>query len=89
MTGFAENTNSSRVIAQHKARVLAIVGAVILVHAALLLIFWPRRWPQSYKWLLLPDSASAYFLLAFGLQQMKKTKSEHEGHEGTEKVKGS
>lgn len=86
MNEFGENTNSKRVIAPHKARILAIVGAVILVHAALLLIFWPHRWPVSYKWLLLPDSASAYFLLAFGLQQMKKSKSENDGHEGTEKV---
>ena len=86
MNGFAENTNSEGVIAPHKARILAIAGAVILVHAALLLVFWPHRWPPSYKWLLLPDSASAYFLLAFGLQQVKKTNSEHEGHEGTETV---
>ncbi len=83
MNGFEENTNSRRVIAPHKARILAIAGALILVHAVLLLVFWPHGWPPSYKWLLLPDSASAYFLLAFGLQQMKKTKSEHEGHEGT------
>ena len=86
MNGFAENTNSKRVIAPHKARILVIAGAVILVHAALLLVFWPHRWPTSYKWLLLPDSLSAYFLLAFGWQELKKTKSEHEGHKGTEKV---
>ena len=86
MNGFAENTNSKRVIAPHKARMLAIAGAIILVHAALLLVFWPHRWPTSYKWLLLPDSASAYFLLALGLQQIKETQSEHEGHEDTEKV---
>ena len=81
MNEFAENTNSNKVIAPHKARILAIAGAVILVHAALLLVFWPHRWPTSYKWLLLPDSLSAYFLLAFGLQQMKKSNNEHEATE--------
>lgn len=86
MSAFAESTNSKGVIAPHKARILAIAGAVIIVHAALLLLFWPHRWPPTYKWLLLPDSASAYFLLAFGLQQMKRTKSEHESHEGTENI---
>ena len=81
MSAFAENTNSEKVIAPHKARILVIAGAVILIHAALLLLFWPHRWPTSYKWLLLPDSVSAYLLLAFGWQQMQKTKREHEGHE--------
>jgi hypothetical protein len=63
------------VIAPHKARILVIAGAVILLHAALLLIFWPHRWPVSYKWLLLPDGISAYFLTAFGLQQLKTRKN--------------
>lgn len=84
MSRFAESTNSEKAITPHKARVLVFVGAAILIHAALLLTFWPHRWPTNYKWLLLHDSVSAYFLLAFGLQQIKKTQSEHE--DGAEKV---
>ena len=85
MRGFAD---SREAIPPHKARILAIAGAVFLVHAALLLAFWPRRWPVNYKWLLLPDSLGAYALLALGLQHSKKskTRSEHEGHEGKDKV---
>lgn len=87
MSRFADNTSSERVVAPHKARILVIAGAAILVHAALLFFFWPHRWPASYKWLLLPDSVGAYFLFALGLQNLKdKTTSEHEGHEGTDKV---
>jgi hypothetical protein len=76
--------DSREVIPPHKARILAIAGGVFLVHAALLLVFWPHRWPVSYKWLLLPDSLGAYALLALGLEHLKKskTRSEHEGHEG-------
>ena len=66
-------------IAPHKARILVIVGAVILLHAAILLVFWPHRWRASYKWLLLPDSVSAYFVLALGVQHLKiNRKSERE-----------
>ena len=81
MRGFAD---SREVIPRHKARILAIAGAVLFVHAALLLVLWPHRWPQSYKWLLLPDSLGAYALLALGLQHLNKskTRSEHEGHRG-------
>jgi hypothetical protein len=85
LSEFAPNTNSEKVIAPHKARILAIAGAIILMHAALLLIWWPHRWPTHYKWLLLPDAASAYFLLAFGLQQLNKTRSEHKHQEATQK----
>jgi hypothetical protein len=60
-----------RAIAPRKARMLAIVGGLFLAHAALLFLFWPQRWPASYKWLLLPDSVSAYLLLAFGIQQSR------------------
>ena len=73
-------------IAPHKARILVIAGAVILLHAVLLFLFWPTRWPTSYKWLLLPDSVSAYFLLAFGFEQRKRTKSEHQCREVAEKL---
>jgi hypothetical protein len=74
--------NAERAIPPRNARILVVIGAVILVHAAFLLAFWPHRWPVSYKWLLLPDSAGAYFVLALGLQHLKtKSKSEHEGHE--------
>jgi hypothetical protein len=76
------------VIPPHKARILVVIGAVILLHAAFLLAFWPHRWPTSYKWLLLPDSIGAYFVLALGLQHLKgnsKSKSEHEGREGKKK----
>jgi len=44
---------------------------VILVHAALLLIFWPHRWPTNYKWLLLPDGIGAYCILAMGISHLK------------------
>jgi hypothetical protein len=82
--GFAD---SKEVVAPYKARTLAIAGAVILLHAAFLLAFWPHGWPVGYKWLLLPDSIGAYFLLALGLQHLKnRTKSEHGGHEGKSKV---
>ena len=66
MRGFAD---SKEVVAPYKARILAILGAVILLHAA----FWPHRWPASYRWLLLPDSMGAYFLLGLGLQRLKNT----------------
>jgi hypothetical protein len=69
------------VIAPHKARILVIIGAAILLHAAFLLLFWPHRWSGRYKWLLLPDSVGAYFVLALGIQNLK-TKSQHEGREG-------
>jgi hypothetical protein len=65
---------SEKVIARHKARVLVIIGAVILLHAAFLLLFWPHRWPSSYKWLLLPDSLGAYFIVALGVQHLKSSK---------------
>lgn len=81
MNGFEQSDSSERVIPPHKARILVVIGAVILLHAAFLLAFWPHRWPTSYKWLLLPDSIGAYFVLALGLQNLKnKNKSEHEGH---------
>ena len=85
MRGFGD---SKEAIPPHKGRILAIAGAVFLVHAALLLFFWPHRWPVSHKWLLLPDSLGAYALLALGLEHLKKskTRSEHEGHEGKPKV---
>jgi hypothetical protein len=73
--GFAD---SREVIPPHKARILAIAGAVFLVHAALLLVFWPHRWPTSYKWLLLPDGLGAYALLALGLQHLNKSKPRSE-----------
>jgi len=67
------------VIAPHKARIVVVIGAAILLHAVLLLVFWPHRWPTSYKWLLLPDSIGAYFVIALGIQNLRN-KSEHEGH---------
>ena len=81
MRGFAD---SREAIQPHKARILVIASAVFLVHAALLLVLWPHRWPANYKWLLLPDSLGAYALLALGLQHLSKskTRSEHEGHRG-------
>jgi hypothetical protein len=60
------------VIAPHKARIVVIAGAAILLHAVLLLFFWPHRWPTSYKWLLLPDAIGAYFVLGLGLQHLKR-----------------
>lgn len=81
-----QTTSSEKVIAPHKARILVIAGAVILLHAVLLFLFWPNRWPTSYKWLLLPDSVSAYFLLAFGLEQMKKSKGDIKVRELAEKL---
>ena len=76
-----ESVDSST-IAPHKARILAISGALILLHAAMLLIFWPPRWPVSYKWLLLPDGMGAYFLLGLGLQHLKDNrKSRDPGNE--------
>lgn len=70
--------SSEKVIESHKARMLVIVGAVILLHAAFLLIFWPHRWRASYKWLLLPDSVGAYFVLALGIEHLKiNNNSEH------------
>jgi hypothetical protein len=77
------------VIAPHKARLLVIAGAVILLHAAILLIFWPHRWPVSYKWVLLPDGLGAYFLTAFGLQQLKSKRIEDERHKANEGVSGN
>ena len=80
MRGFAD---SKAVVAPYKARILAILGAVILLHAAFLLAFWPHRWPASYRWLLLPDSMGAYFLLGLGLQRLKNTsQSELEAQKG-------
>ena len=80
MRGFAD---SKEVVAPYKARILAILGAVILLHAAFLLAFWPHRWPASYRWLLLPDSMGAYFLLALGLAHLKsRSKSELDGQRG-------
>ncbi|PYX33692.1 MAG: hypothetical protein DMG81_20950 [Acidobacteria bacterium] len=80
MRGFAD---SKEVVAPYKARILAILGAVILSHVAFLLAFWPHRWPASYRWLLLPDSMGAYFLLGLGLQRLKNTsKSELEAQKG-------
>ena len=79
MKRFAEIASSERVIAPHKARVVLIIGAVILLHAALLLLFWPHRWPAKYKWLLLPDGLGAYCLVALGIEHLRnKSKSEHE-----------
>lgn len=72
----AETANSERVIAPHKARVVLIIGAVILLHAALLLLFWPHRWPAKYKWLLLPDGVGAYCLVALGIEHLKRQKQE-------------
>ena len=80
MRGFAD---SKEVVAPYKARILAILGAVILFDAAFLLAFWPHRWPASYRWLLLPDSMGAYFLLALGLVHLKsRSKSELDGQRG-------
>ena len=69
-----ESGISDRVIAPHKARIVVIAGAVILLHAAFLLAFWPHHWPASYKWLLLPDAIGAYFLVALGVQNLKTKK---------------
>ena len=80
MSGFTQSNTLERVVAPHKARILVLIGAVILIHAAFLLLFWPHRWPTNYKWLLLRDTVGAYFVLALGIQHLK-TKSEHEGHE--------
>lgn len=60
-------------IPPHKARILIVIGAAILLHAAFLLAFWPHRWPVSYKWLILPDGIGAYFLVALGLQNLKRS----------------
>ena len=87
MTQSAEIVSSGKVIAPHKARIVVLLGAVFLLHAALLLLFWPHHWPNKYKWLLLPDSLGAYCLIAFGVEQLKsKTNSEHEAHKS--KTKG-
>ena len=88
MAQSAEIANLEKVIAPHKARLIVVMGAVVLLHAALLLLFWPHRWPSKYKWLLLPDSVGAYCLIAFGIEQLKiKTRSEHEGHESARTAK--
>ena len=71
MNEYGQNESFEREIPPHKARILVVVGAVILVHAALLLIFWPHRWPSSYKWLLLPDGIGAYCILALGISHWK------------------
>ena len=71
MNEYGQNANFEREIPPHKARILVIIGAVILVHAALLLIFWPHRWPTNYKWLLLPDGIGAYCILAMGISHLK------------------
>lgn len=87
MSRFDASIGFEKLITPHKARILAIVGAVVLLHAAFLLFFWPHRWPKSYKWLLLPDSVSAYLLLALGLQQLKRNNtSEHARRERLTKV---
>lgn len=65
------STTSDKPITPRKARMLAIAGAAILVHAVLLLVFWPHRWPASYKWLLLPDAVGAYVLLGLGISNLK------------------
>lgn len=82
----AENEILEKTLPPHKARILVIVGAVFLLHAVLLLFLWPHRWPKSYKWLLLPDSVGAYFVLALGVQQLRENKISGEAHEGTDKV---
>jgi hypothetical protein len=66
------------VIAPRKARTLAIVGGLLLIHAALLLWFWPHQWPVAYKWLLLPDSVSAYLALALGIQHCRTANATNE-----------
>jgi hypothetical protein len=87
LIGSEQSESSEKVIPPHKARILVVIGAAIILHAAFLLAFWPRRWPVSYKWILLPDSIGAYFVLALGLQNLKnKNKSEHEGHKVLTKV---
>lgn len=79
MNGSGQSESSERVIPPHKARILVVIGAAILLHAAFLLAFWPHLWPVSYKWLILPDGIGAYFVLALGLQNLKsKGKREHE-----------
>lgn len=79
MSRFEANTASEKLITPRKARILVLVGAVFLLHAACLLFLWPEHWSKNYKWLLLPDSVSAYFVLALGLQQLKPaSKTEHE-----------
>ena len=65
------SASREKVIAPYKARMLVIVGAVILLHAVFLLVFWPHRWRASYKWLLLPDSVGAYFVIALGVEHLK------------------
>jgi len=67
----ATSASAAKVIAPHKARMLVIVGAVILLHAVFLLVFWAHRWRASYKWLLLPDSVGAYFVSALGVEHLK------------------
>jgi len=85
VNGSTPSNSLERAIAPHKARILIIIGAVILLHAAFLLAFWPHRWPTSYKWLLLPDTVGAYFVVALGVQSLKnKSKNEHEGHKNRE-----
>jgi ABC-type polysaccharide/polyol phosphate export permease len=87
LSRFDASIGFEKLITPHKAHILAIVGAVVVLHAAFLLFFWPHRWPKSYEWLLLPDSVSAYLLLALGLQHLKRyTKIGYEGHEGLTKV---
>ena len=72
MSESEQNTSFEKEIPPHKARILVIAGAAFLIHAALLLIFWPHRWPTSYKWLLLPDGIGAYCILAMGISSLKK-----------------
>ena len=86
MKRLEQTASSEKVIAPHKARILVIAGAVILFHAVLLFLFWPIRWPTSYKWLLLPDSVGAYFLLAFGLQLSNRPKGDIKVREIAEKI---
>jgi hypothetical protein len=75
LSRFDASIGFEKLITPRKARILAIVGAVVLLHAALLPFLWPHHWSKSYKWLLLPDSVSAYFLLALGLQHLNRTTS--------------
>lgn len=71
MSDYEQNARFEKEIPPHKARILVALGALFLVHAALLLIFWPHRWPTNYKWLLLPDGIGAYCILAMGISHLK------------------
>jgi hypothetical protein len=62
---------TDRLIPPHKARRLLMVAIVCAVHIVVLLIWWPRSWPSSYKWLLLPDALGLYALIAVAVENMK------------------